>query len=84
MITGIKAIKADFFTKGSLDRVSSNSNEPSKTIKINPIVPKIGSTEVKFGISIPKKKEICLTPQPKDNSKITEGILVLEELMSKI
>ena len=83
IIIGMKATKDDFLTKGNLDRVSSSSNEPSKTININPIVPKIGRTDVKFGISILKKLEICFTPQPKNNSKITEGILVRAELTSK-
>ena len=51
----MNAINEDFFTKGNFERVSSNSKDPSKTIKISPIVPKIGRTEVKLGISIPKK-----------------------------
>ena len=80
---GINATKDDFPTKGNLDFVSSNSNEPSRTININPIVPKIGKTEVKFGISIAKKVETCLTPHPNDKSKITDGIFVRAELTSK-
>lgn len=54
-IIGMNAINDDFFTKGNFDRVSSNSKDPSKTIKISPMVPKMGNTEVRLGISIPKK-----------------------------
>jgi len=84
IMMGINATRDDFLTNGSFERVSSSSNEPSKTIKISPIVPKIGRTDVKFGISIAKKAENCFTPHPKKSNKITEGILVLEELMSNI
>ena len=80
----MKATSEDFLTKDNLDRVSSNSSEPSSTIKIKPIVPKIGNNEVKFGISISKNVETCFAPQPKDKSKMTDGIFVLAELISKI
>ena len=84
IIIGKNAIIDDFLTKGNLDFVSSNSKDPSKTIRISPMVPKIGKTEVKLGMSILKKVATCLTPQPKNNNKITEGILVRAELTSKI
>ena len=84
MTIGRQAIIDVVFTKGSLDLVSSNSNEPSSTIKIKPIVPKIGKTEVKFGISILKKVDACFTPQPKKSNKMTDGIFVRDELMSNI
>ena len=81
---GIKANREDFRTNGNFERVSSNSKEPSKTIKINPIVPKMGKTEVELGISIAKKAETCFTPHPKNSSRITEGIFVRAELMSNM
>jgi hypothetical protein len=39
---GINATIEDLKIKGSFDLLISNSNEPSKTMRINPIVPKIG------------------------------------------
>ena len=39
---GINATIEDLRIKGSFDLFISNSNEPSKTMRINPIVPKIG------------------------------------------
>ena len=51
---GRNAIRDVFPTKGNFDLLSSNSNEPSKTISINPIVPKIGKDVDKSGIGISK------------------------------
>ena len=66
------------------DLLSSSSKEPSNTIRIKPIVPNIGSSGFKSGICNWKKSVVCLTNQPKSKSRITEGIFVRGELMSKI
>jgi len=81
---GRKATKEDVITTGSLDRFISNSNDPSNTINMSPIVPKTGSTIAKSGIEMSQKIANCFTPQPNMMSNITEGIFVFEELMSKI
>jgi hypothetical protein len=84
MTIGRNAKRDDFLTMGSLERVNSSSNEPSKTIKIKPIVPKMGSIDVRLGIEISKKEEACFTPQPKNSNRITEGILVFAEVISNM
>ena len=80
---GKKASNEDFPTKGNLDLFNSNSSEPSKTINISPIVPKIGRIGVRSGIESSSRAELCLTAHPKTSSKITVGIFVLGELKSK-
>lgn len=62
---------------------NSNSNEPSRTISINPMVPRTGNIVVRFGISIFKKTESCFIAQPRNKRSMTAGILVLEEVKSK-
>ena len=52
IIKGIKAIRTDFLTTSLVERFNSNSREPSKTIKIKPMVPKIGSTTLRLGTMI--------------------------------
>lgn len=44
---GGKAPVNDFLTSQNLDLLSSSSKEPSRTIKISPIVPKMGRIGVK-------------------------------------
>lgn len=68
---------------GNFFLFNSNSKEPSSTISINPIVPRTGNTVAKLGISIFKKTKSCFMPQPKSKRRITDGILVLEEVKSK-
>jgi hypothetical protein len=84
MTIGRKARRDDFLTIGSLERVNSSSKEPSNTIKINPIVPKMGKIDVRLGIEISKKEEACLTPHPKNSKRITDGILVFAEVISNM
>jgi hypothetical protein len=67
---------------GYFDLLISNSSEPSRTIRISPRVPSIGSIEERLGMGIEKKVVACFTSQPNSRSKITDGILVLEELIS--
>lgn len=71
------------FTILIFDLLSSSSNEPSKTIKISPIVPMIGSNGVRSGMLKLKIVDACLTSHPESNNKITDGILVRGEVMSK-
>ena len=80
---GIKATIEDLRIKGSFDLFISNSKEPSKTIRIKPIVPKIGSIGFKFGIEIFRLSVTSFAPNPKSKSNITDGIFVLEAVMSK-
>lgn len=61
-----------------------SSREPSRTIKIRPIVPITGSKGEKSGSVIFKSIETWLVVQPNNSSSITDGILVLEELRSKM
>ena len=77
------AIKEDFLIIFNLDLFNSNSKEPSNTININPIVPKIGNIGIKLGIGMLKKIAPCFTHQPKISNKMTVGIFVLDELTSK-
>jgi hypothetical protein len=60
----------------------SNSNEPSKTMRIKPIVPKIGSIGFKFGTAMFRFSVRSFAPNPKSSSNITDGIFVLEAVMS--
>lgn len=80
---GIKATRAAFFINGNFDLLISKSKDPSKTIRIKPTVPNMGNTEARLGIANPKKRLICLTPTPKSNNNITDGIFVFEEVISK-
>ncbi|GEM_PF-3899997 len=54
MTKGTKAITADFLTTSFVERLSSSSSEPSKTIRIRPTVPKIGKITLRFGTMILK------------------------------
>src|SRR5690554_134845 len=74
----------DFSIKGNFDLLSSNSKEPSNTMTINPIVPRIGNNPLRLGTLILKISVICCKPHPKISNKITEGILVLDVVKSKI
>ena len=47
------------------------------------MVPKTGSMGFKSGITCPNELETCLTKNPNIKRRITEGILVLDEVMSK-
>jgi hypothetical protein len=73
----------DLKIKGSFDLLISNSNEPSNTIRIKPIVPKIGNIGFKFGIEIFRFSVMSFTPKPNSSNKITDGIFVLKVVMSK-
>jgi hypothetical protein len=48
---GNKASKSDLPITGNFCLFNSNSREPSSTISISPIVPKMGKIDVRFGIS---------------------------------
>lgn len=80
---GSRATMKDFFTNENFEGFNSSSREPSNTIRINPIVPKIGKIGLRLGILIPTVVEICLTSHPSNSNKITEGTLVFEEVISK-
>ena len=81
---GSNALSDDFLINDSLDLLSSSSNEPSKTIKIRPMVPSIGNSGFKSGICMWNKSTVCFTIQPHSTRSMTEGIFVRAELMSKI
>lgn len=68
---------------GSFDLFISNSSEPSKTIRIKPMVPKIGKIGCKLGTEISRFSDKTFVPNPKSSSKITDGIFVLEAVISK-
>ena len=80
---GINATNEDLKIKGSFNLLISNSNEPSKTMRISPIVPKIGKIGFKFGTEIFRLSVMSFAPNPKSKSNITDGIFVLEAVMSK-
>lgn len=82
-MSGKKETTAAFFTNGSFDLFSSSSREPSSTIKINPTVPSKGNNDERSGTDTEKKTVNCLSIQPNSNKRITVGILVLAELISK-
>lgn len=79
---GIKAPKNDFRINPNLDLFSSNSRDPSKTIRTSPKVPSIGKTSEKSGRWKLKREVTCLTAHPKSNSKITDGTLVRDDVIS--
>lgn len=76
-------ISIDLATNLIFDLFSSISKDPSRTIRIKPIVPITGKIGVRSGIEILKKRVPNFTTQPKLNNKIMDGILVFEEVMSK-
>ena len=49
---GINAPQMDLLISPTFDACNFNSREPSSTIKIKPIVPRIGNTGCRFGIGI--------------------------------
>lgn len=77
-------MRAVLLTNPILDLFTSNSSEPSRTIKINPTVPNIGNVLSKFGMSSSKKLATCLAINPNVSNNMTEGILVLDALMSNM
>ncbi len=79
---GISATIIDFLMMGSLDLLSSNSKEPSRTMTIKPMVPKMGNKPSKLGTLILKISVICCSPHPKISKRITEGIFVFEVVKS--
>jgi hypothetical protein len=79
---GKKEIMTVLPMKPSFDLFNSSSKEPSKTINISPTVPNIGRIEDKSGTLSSKKIAPCLTNQPTVSKRMTEGILVLDELIS--
>jgi hypothetical protein len=79
---GISAIKEDFPIYLNFDLLNSNSKEPSRTIKIKPMAPKKGRIGDKSGTIMEKIMEACLTTHPKKRSKITDGILVFDDVIS--
>ena len=70
-------------TNDNLEVSKSSSSAPSKTINTSPIVPKNGNTVVRSGMSKSKKTAAWFADQPIANNKITGGIFVLAEVMSK-
>ena len=84
MNNGNKAMTAVLPTNFIFDLLTSNSKDPSKTINTKPTVPKIGKVLSKFGISKSKKLANSLATKPSISSKITDGIFVLDALISKI
>lgn len=79
---GKRAINDDLKIVLSLEVFISNSKDPSKTINISPTVPNTGSISDKFGILRSKKLLSWRTAIPNKSNRITEGILVFEEVMS--
>ena len=79
---GKKDTNTAFFTIGNFDLFNSNSSDPSNTINIKPIVPNNGSKEERSGTEISKKVVSCFNIQPNSSNKITDGILVFDELIS--
>ncbi len=77
-LIGNKAAIRDFFTRPIFDLLNSNSNDPSRTIKTRPIVANIGNSSVKSGSLNSKRRVTCFIPQPNNNSRITEGMLVFD------
>ena len=74
----------DFLTSAIFDLLKSNSKEPSSTMRIRPIVANMGRSLEKSGISKSKNRVNCLMPHPNSNSRITEGMLVLEAVRLNI
>ena len=81
-VSNYKAENEVLKIKGSFNLMISNCNEPSKTMRISPIVPKIGKIGFKFGTEIFRLSVISFAQKPKSKSNITDGILVLEAVMS--
>ena len=79
----VSATIEDLRIKGSFDLFICNSNEPSKTMRINPVVPKIGKIRFNFGTGIFRLSVTSFVPNPKTKSNITAGIFVLEDVISK-
>jgi hypothetical protein len=77
------ATMIDLPTNRNLEPLRSNSNEPSSTIRIKPMVPITGRTGVRSGIEILKKVVPCFTNHPKVSNNIMDGILVFDEVISK-
>src|SRR5690554_7175953 len=71
---GINATITDFFKTESLDLLNSSSKDPSRTITIKPIVPKIGSSPLRLGTLILKTSVNCCNPHPERSKRITDGI----------
>ena len=80
---GISALTNDFRIRGSFDLLSSSSRDPSSTIRIKPIVPKMGSSSDKLGMCKFKVSQIRRTAQPISSRSIAVGILVRFELKSR-
>lgn len=81
---GINATITDFFKTESLDLLNSSSKDPSRTITIKPIVPKIGSSPLRLGTLILKTSVNCCNPYPERSKRITDGIFVLDVVKSNM
>jgi hypothetical protein len=84
IIRGKNAIRADLNNIGIFSRLISSSRDPSNTIRIKPIVPNKGSTELKFGILKFSPPATYLIENPSTSNKITVGIFDLLAVKSKI
>lgn len=62
--------------------LNSSSSDPSRTMRISPTVPSTGSRELRSGILTFIMMVTCFTHQPSKSSRITEGILEMDELIS--
>jgi hypothetical protein len=62
---------------------SSRSSDPSSTISIRPTVPRRGRENEISGISILIRVANSFINHPRARSRITDGILVLDEVRSK-
>ena len=76
-------MRDDFPMYLSFDLLNSNSNEPSRTIRINPMAPRNGKIGDKSGTTMEKMPDACLTTQPRKSKRITDGTFVLEDVISK-
>lgn len=81
--SGIKATANAFITKCSFPGLISSSSAPSRTMSIKPTVPITGSKGFRFGGIIFVKLLKYWTATPKASNRITDGILVLDDDMSK-
>jgi hypothetical protein len=76
---GIKAPKTDFLITPIFDLSSLSSNDPSRTISINPIEPNTGNMGAKSGRWTFINPVSCCKTHPSNSNSMTEGILVLDD-----
>lgn len=76
--------KPDFNISGILLLRTSSSSDPSNTIRISPMVPNDGKSELKSGVFMFSHLVASCANHPVNNKIITVGILILDENTSKI